>query len=157
MDAIAKVAEPVGRKEADRQFALLDWARTRIDGIASRGASADRLDALMEYLAYFTRDYFGYQERLLGASTRYVEQLAERKATHAEFQRRLNRLYAEAIGGDPTLASRLNALCLELWLDVQTQRDEFSALAARPDTTAQPRSKARPDSATLRAIVRFNS
>ena len=157
MDAIAKVAEPVGQKEVDRQLALLDWARTRIDGIANRGAPADRIDALMEFLAHFTRDYFGYQERLLGNSTLHVEQLAERKATHAEFQHRLARLYTDAIGGDPTLPKRLNAICQELWLDVQTRRDEFSALAERPDTTPQPRSKARPDSAALRAILRFNS
>jgi hypothetical protein len=111
----------------------------------------------MEFLAHFTRDYFGYQERLLGNSTLHVEQLAERKATHAEFQRRIARLYADAVGGDPTLPRRLNAICQELWLDVQTRRDEFSALAERPDTTPQPRSKARPDSAALRAILRFNS
>ena len=157
MDTIDKVAEPVGTKEADRQFALLDWARTRIDGIANRGAPADRLDALMEFLAHFARDYFGYQERLLGSSTLHVELLAERKATHAEFQHRLAQLYADAIGGDPALPRRLNALCQELWLDVQTRRDEFSELAARPDTTPQPRSQLRPDSAALRAILRFNS
>jgi hypothetical protein len=157
MDVIETVAEPVGQKEVDHQFALLDWARTRIDGIVNRGAPADRIDALIEVLAHFCRDYFGYQERLLGNSTLHLMDLAERKVTHAEFQQRLAQLYTNAIGGDPTLPGKLNALCQELWLDVQTRRDDFSALAERPDTTPQPRGKARPDSAALRAILRFNS
>jgi hypothetical protein len=157
MDAIAKPAEPVGLKEVDRQFELLDWARTRIDGIANHGAPADRIDALIEVLAHFCRDYFGYQERLLGNSTVHLVELAERKVTHAEFQQRLAHLYTNAIGGDPNLPRLLNALCHELWLDVQTRRDEFAALAERPDTTPPPRGKVRTDSAALRAILRFNS
>lgn len=157
MDAIVNVAEVTSTREADRQLALLNWALTKIDRIAARSVPCDNLDDLLDFVAHFTREYFGYQERLLQEAAAHHEHLIERKATHAEFRSRLARVCADAANGDATVAKRLSALCHELWLDVQTQREDFSAIVHGSDSAARLRSKPRPDSEALRAILRADS
>lgn len=157
MDAIVKVAETASDRETDRQLALLNWARTMIDRIAAEGDANDRIHDLLDFMAHFTREYFGFQERLLAASNAEHEHLLERQATHAQFRRRLAHTFADAVSGDPSVPKRLSELCHELWLDVQTQRDEFSAVVHRAGTDPMLRRHPRPDSESLRAILRANS
>jgi hemerythrin len=124
MAAIVNSAEVTSTRESDRQLALLNWARTKIELIATRSDPGDSLDDLLDFAGHFTREYFGYQERLLKEAAAHHEHLMERTGTHNEFRRRLARVCADAANGDATVAKRLNALCHELWLDVQTQRDD---------------------------------
>lgn len=157
MDAIVNVAEVTSTREADRQLALLNWAMAKIERIASLSGPCDGLDNLLDFMAQFTREYFGYQERLLQEAAAQHEHLMERRKTHAEFRSRLARICADAANGDASVARRLNALCVELWLDVQTQRDDFSAIVHGTDSTPRLRSKPRPDSEALCTILRADS
>jgi hypothetical protein len=157
MDAIESVAEVTSSKESDRQLALLNWARMKIDRIAKHSDSSDRLNDLVNFMARFTREYFGFQERMLSESAANHEYLAERKATHAEFRRRLAHIYADVTNGNATAPERLSALCHELWLDLQTQRDEFSATIHDGSLAARLRRSPRADDANLHDILRFDS
>jgi hemerythrin len=157
MDALVSIAEVTSSRESDRQLALLNWALTKIDRIAARSGPYDNLDDLLEFVAHFTREYFGYQERLLQEAATHHDHLIERKATHAEFRSRLARICADAANGEATVPRRLNALCVELWLDMQTQRDDFSAIVHSTDANPRLRSKPRPDSEALRTILRADS
>jgi hemerythrin len=157
MDAVVNVAEVTSTREADRQLALINWALTKIERIAARSDTDDSLDDLLDFVAHFTREYFGYQERLLQEAAAHQEHLMERRATHAEYRNRLARIFADAANGDATVARRLNAVCVELWLDVQTQRDDFSAIVHSSESAPRFRSKSRQDSEALRAILRADS
>lgn len=157
MDAFVSIAEVTSSRESDRQLALLNWARTKIEHIATRREPGDNLDDLLDFVAHFTREYFGYQERLLKEAAAHHEHLMERRKTHAEFRSCLARVCADAANGDPTVAKRLNALCQELWLDVQTQRDDFSAIVHGTESAPRLRQRHRHDSEALRTILRTDS
>jgi hypothetical protein len=157
MHAIVNVAEITSAKESDRQFALLNWARLKIDGIASRRDACESIDELLDFMAHFTREYFGYQERLLKEAAVHDGHLMQRKATHAEFRRRLAHIYADAVNGHANVPARLDALCHELWLDILTQRDEFSALVHSTEPPPKFRHAYRHDSKAFQAILRADS
>lgn len=157
MHAIDSVAEVASTKEGDRQLALLNWARIRIDRLASRPDAGASVDELLDFMAHFTREYFGYQERLLKEAAAHHGHLMKRRATHAEFRRRLAHIRADAVNGHASVPARLNALCQELWLDVLTQREEFSALVQSMESPPKLRHAYRHDSKAFRAILRADS
>lgn len=157
MHEIVDVAEVACARESDRQFALLNWARLKIDGIAARRDARESIDELLDFMAHFTREYFGYQERLLKEAAVDQGHLMKRKATHAEFRRRLAHIYADAVNGHTEVPARLHALCHELWLDILTQRDEFEALVGRTESPPRFRHSYRHDSKAFLAILRADS
>jgi hypothetical protein len=157
MHEIVNVAEVACARESDRQFALLNWARLKLDGLAARRNTGESIDELLDFMAHFTREYFGYQERLLKEAAVDQGHLMKRKATHAEFRRRLAHIFADAVNGHADVPARLHALSHELWLDILTQREEFAALMGRTDPPPRFRESYRHDSKAFLAILRADS
>lgn len=155
MDTVV-ASEVATSRETDRQLALLTWARTRIDRIASLANAGERIEDLLDFMAHFTREYFGFQERLLTEAAAQREYLLERSTAHAEIRSRLAQIYADAANGDPAAAKRLSSLCHELWLDIQTQQDEFSAVLRDGQETPRLRQKPRLDTPPFMAMLRFD-
>ncbi len=152
----AVTSEVATARETDRQLALLTWARTRIDRIASQADAGERIEDLLDFMAHFTREYFGFQERLLTEAAAQREYLLDRSTAHAEIRGRLAQIYADAVNGDPGAAKRLSGLCHELWLDIQTQQDEFSAVLRDGGQTPRLRQKPRLDTPPFMAMLRFD-
>lgn len=152
----AVTSEVATSRETDRQIALLTWARTRIDRIASQVDAVERIEDLLDFMAHFTREYFGFQERLLSEAAAQREYLLERNAAHAEIRARLARIYADAVNGEPSAAQRLSSLCHELWLEINTQQDEFSAVLRDGSQTPRVRQKPRLDAPPFQAMMRFD-
>lgn len=156
MDTLANIAEVDCTKETARQRTLLDLARSRIDRLARLGQTGDGLDDLLDFMAYFTREYFGFQERILAESANHPEYLAERLATHAEFRSRLAHICADAPADNSDVIKRLSALCYELWLDLSMQQDQLTAIVRGSNTHVRLREKARMENPALKAILRFD-
>jgi hemerythrin len=157
MDMVTEAATPAGAKEKDRQIALLNWATTKLDNIAGRHSARDSLSELLDCMAYFTREHFGFQERLLKDCSEHRAYLMERMAVHGEFRRRLAQIYLDAMRGDLTVAERLSSLCHEIWLDIQTQQETFAKIVGTGDETHKMRRKQRKDATPFHNALRFDS
>lgn len=130
-------------KENDRQQALLAWATATIDRVTNQRGAGEYLSEMLDWVAYFTREHFGFQERLLNACSRQQEYVLSRMADHCEFRRKLARLYVDSLCQDPTVPERLRALCHDLLRDAQTHDAEFSDLIRGGETRARPRKRPR--------------
>ena len=126
MDTIVKGAD--GIHENYRHNELLAWATRRIDQLTSGECARQQVSDLLDWMAYFTREHFGFQERLLAESSRQREYLAKRAAVHVEFRRELAQLCIDTTRGDPTVAERLSELCHRLLEDAQAEQQAFSEL-----------------------------
>jgi hypothetical protein len=126
MDTIAKGAE--GIRENHRHNELLAWATGRIDKLTSGDCARHQVSELLDWMAYFTREHFGFQERLLAECSRQREYLARRAAIHLEFRRELAQLCVDCTRGDPTVPERLSVLCHRLLEDSQAEQNAFSEL-----------------------------
>lgn len=124
MGATAKSVD--GIHENHRHGELLAWATTRIDQLTSGDCARQRVSELLDWMAYFTREHFGFQERVLAECSRQRDYLARRTAIHLEFRRELARLCVDCTRGDPTVPERLSFLCHRLLEDAQAERDAFS-------------------------------
>jgi hemerythrin len=157
MDTHIDVAGIAGLKENARQIALLNWATARLEQLSHRSATGDGIKDMLDCLAYFTREHFGYQERLLKEYSDQHAYLMDRMAVHAEFRHRLAQIYMDATRSDVTVADRLNALCHELWLDSQTQQETFAEIVSKAKKIPKIRRKTRPNSTPFHALLRFDS
>jgi hemerythrin len=157
MDTDIDVAGVAGLKESARQIALLNWATARIEQLSHQKTPGDSINDLLDCLAYFTREHFGYQERLLKEYSDQRAYLMDRMAVHAEFRHRLAQIYMDAIRGDHTVTERLNALCHELWLDIKTHQDAFAEAARNTGKEPKLRRKARRDATPFYSALRFDS
>jgi hypothetical protein len=110
-----------------RQKALLAWATSRIDQMAAP-AQARQLDDLVDWLAYFTREFFGFQRRLLSECGQQNEYLFGRIAAHSEFRRRLARLSLDTVRCDPSVPERLRSLCHDLLADAEANDQKLSEI-----------------------------
>lgn len=126
MDASAKGAD--GIRENHRHNELLAWATTRIDQLTSGECARQQLCEMLDWMAYFTREHFGFQQRLLAECSRQREHLLNRAAVHGEFRRQLAQLCIDSTRGDPSVPERLRALCHQLLADAQAEQAAFSDL-----------------------------
>jgi hemerythrin len=157
MDMVTEAATPAGKNENDRQIALLNWTATKLDNIAGHRSTRDNLSELLDCMAYFTREHFGFQERLLKDSSEHRTYLMERMAVHGEFRRRLAQIYLNAMRGDLTVAEQLSSLCHEIWLDIQTQQEAFAKIVGTGEKPHKMRRKQRKDATPFLKALRFDS
>ena len=113
--------------ENGQQKALLAWATARIDQMEA-AAQVRRLDDMVDWLAYFTREFFGFQQRLLSECGQQNEYLFGRIAAHNEFRRRLARLSLDMVRCDPSVPERLRSLCHDLLADAEANDQKLSEI-----------------------------
>lgn len=157
MDTDLGTASAPGLKEDARQMALLHWATARLELLSNRSQASDGIAELLDCLAYFTREHFGFHERLLKEYSAQRTYLMERMAVHGEFRRRLAAIYMDAMRGDPTVTDRLNALCQELWLDIRTQQETLDEIARKAAKEPRLRLRKRRDATPFYAALHFDS
>jgi hypothetical protein len=111
--------------ENDQQKALLEWATARIDQITGLG-TGHQLGDYLDWLAYFTREFFGFQERMLKQCGEQHDYMFSRIKAHCEFRRRLAQLSIDMIRSDPTVPERLRNLCHDLLEDAEANGQKLA-------------------------------
>jgi hypothetical protein len=112
---------------------------------------------MLDCVAYFTREHFGFQERVLKECGEQRTYLMDRMAVHYDFRRRLAQIYLDAMRGDITVAERLSSLCHELWLDIQTQQETFTKIISGSEDAPKLRRKQRHEATPFHKALRFDS
>lgn len=143
MDIGIGVRSPRAIDESNQQKALLAWATDRIDQFANEPSYPQGLGEFLDWLAYFTREHFGLQQRLLNECSRQREYVLDRVSVHCEFRRRLAQLCVDTIRRDPSVPERLSALCHDLLADAQAQQETLASIVrdapVRPKLRQKPR------------------
>lgn len=116
-----------GVREYDRQKALLASTTARIDKLAG-GRSCKELGELLDWMAHFTREHFGFQRRLLTGCGQFQDYLLTRAAIQSEFRRKLAGLCLDMMRGDVSVPARLGALGHELLQDIQEHDAVFAQI-----------------------------
>jgi hypothetical protein len=133
----------IGIAEHDRQNALLASAAARIDPATNIREAREQVVDLLDWLAYFTREHFGFQQRLLNECSQHREYLLNRMAIHNEFRRRLAQLCLDTMRGDATVPARMRALCEELQDDARAHDDVFASILRNDGASPKLRRKPR--------------
>ncbi|MBU1237882.1 MAG: hypothetical protein KJ634_13285 [Gammaproteobacteria bacterium] len=126
MDAGTK--DPDGIVENARHSDLLAWAAERIDQLTNGGYARRNMSDLLDWMAYFTREHFGFQERMLAECGKQREYLSRRTEVHCRFRRQLAQLCLDSMRGDASVPERLRSLCHDILQDAQTQQEQFAEL-----------------------------
>jgi len=147
MDAGIGFGNLGGIDENNRQQALLAWATERIDQFTRDYSQAQHIGEFLDWLAYFTREHFGLQQRLLNECSRQQEYLLDRVKVHCEFRRRLAQLCIDSMRRDPSVGERLNALCHDLLADARAQQETLADIVR--EAAVPPRARRRPRHAEL--------
>lgn len=155
MDTTVKGAD--GIRENHRHNELLAWATSRIDQLTSGPCARQQMCELVDWMAYFTREHFGFQERLLAETAKQREYLANRAAVHGEFRRRLAQLCIDGTRGDRTVAERLRALCHDILEDARIQHDVFSELVGAGGKRMRLRTDPRRERLAAEALQMFDA
>jgi hypothetical protein len=132
-----------GIEEGDRNQILLARATSEIDRIAGGNSGMEALGEMLDWLAHFTREHFGFQRRLLNDYSRHRDYLFDRVAVHCEFRRRLADLCIDMLRRDASVPERLSCLCRELLDDVQANDEFFSEIVRNGESDAKLRKKRR--------------
>lgn len=142
MDIGVGLEHPNVIDEDSRQRALLAWATARIDQMGGLGET-HQLDDFLDWMAYFTRECFGFQQRLLSQCSEQRDYLLSRVAAHCEFRRRLAGISIDMIRGDPAVPERLRELCHDLLADAEANAQKLTEIVAggnaAPKLRRQPR------------------
>lgn len=109
-----------GVKEIDEQRELLARTVERLDRLTDAEVRAELLDHFLNWLAHFTREHFGFQQRLIRMCCDGQE-LSRCMAAHGELRKQLSALCLDALRRDATVAARLRTLGHQLLDDVQTR------------------------------------
>jgi hemerythrin len=109
-----------GVKEIDEQCELLARTVGHLDQLADADVRAELLDNFLNWLAHFTREHFGFQQRLI-RSCGDSQELLRCMAAHNDLRKRLSDLCLDALRRDATVATRLRDLGHQLLADVQTR------------------------------------
>lgn len=126
MDSTASAV--TGREEHERQNQLLERVTDRIDCLQRGNCAQHQMLELMDWMAHFTREHFGFQERLLAECGRQREHLVHRATVHAGFRRQLAQLCIDGMRGDLSVATRLSALCHQILDDARVEQETLSEL-----------------------------
>lgn len=143
MDIGTGIRSPGGVGEDNQQQALLAWATARIDELANQRGDKPQLGETLDWLAYFTREYFGFQQRMLTECSQHREYLFSRMAVHCEFRRRLAQLCVDMVRRDPTVPERLSGLCHDLLADAQAHDKMLSEILRNGEAAPRLRKKPR--------------
>jgi hypothetical protein len=143
MDMGVGISSPGSIEENNRQNALLARATTTIDQLANGNTGAQRLGELLDWLAYFTREHFGFQRRLLNECDQQRKYLLDRMKVHGEFRRRLAQLCIDTMRHDPSVPERLCALCHDLLADAQAQQEVLAEIVREASVGPKLRRKPR--------------
>jgi len=144
MDKAMGAGHPGGIDENNRQEALLAWATERIARLTHDFGGTRQLDGLLDWVAWFTREHFGLQQRLLTECGRRNDYLLERMRVHSEFRRRLAQLCIDTMRRDTSVAERLNALCHDLLADARAQQEKLAGIVREAAVAPKVRRKPRP-------------
>lgn len=155
MDTTVKGAD--GIRENHRHNELLAWATARIDQLTSGDCARHQVCELVDWMAFFTREHFGFQERLLAESARQREYLSNRAAVHGEFRRRLAQLCVDGTRGDRTVPERLRELCHDILEDARIQQDAFSELVTAGGKRTRLRTDPRRERLAIEALQMFDT
>jgi hypothetical protein len=155
MDTTVKGAD--GIRENHRHNELLAWATSRIDQLTSGDCARQQVCELVDWMAYFTREHFGFQERLLAETTKQREYLSDRAAVHCEFRRRLAQLCIDGTRGDRTVPERLRALCHDILEDARIQQEAFSELVSAGGKVTRLRTDPRRERLAIEALQMFDT
>lgn len=137
--------------ESNQQKVLLAWATGKIDQLAHQRDHTLGLGEFLDWLAYFTREHFGLQQRLLNECGRQREYLLERVNVHCEFRRRLAQLCIDTMRRDPTVPERLSALCHDLLADAQAQQETLASIVR--EATVRPKLRQKPRHGELATLA----
>jgi hypothetical protein len=155
MDTIAKGAD--GIREIHRHNELLAWATSRIDQLTSGECARQQICELVDWMAYFTREHFGFQERLLAETAKQRDYLTNRAAVHCEFRRRLAQLCIDGTRGDHTVPGRLRDLCHDILEDARIQQEAFSELVSAGGKRTRLRTDPRRERLAREALQMFDT
>jgi hypothetical protein len=143
--------------ENSRHQELLAWATSRIDLLAEKKSASDHLCGLLDWMAYFTREHFGFQQRLLTECSQQREYLFDRIAVYGEFRRKLAQLCLDSMRGDASVPERLRILCHELLQDAQAHQERFSDMVCNSASGPRLRRKLRRGQLVADAAQAFES
>ena len=132
-----------GIEENAQQKALLAWATARIDLLADQDGGTEYLGQFLDWLAFFTREHFGFQQRMLNGYSEHREYLLNRVAVHCEFRKRLAQLCIDTMRRDPSAPDRLRELCHDLLTDAQAQHETLCQLMRNDPAGARLRKNRR--------------
>jgi hypothetical protein len=155
MDTTVKGAD--GIRENHRHNELLAWATARIDQLTSGECARQQVCELVDWMAFFTREHFGFQERLLAENARQREYLSDRAAVHCEFRRRLAQLCIDSTRGDRTVPERLRELCHDILEDARVQQEAFSELVTAGGKHTRLRTDPRRERLAVEALQMFDT
>lgn len=155
MDTTSKSVD--GVRENHRHNELLAWATARIDQLTSGDCARQQVCEMVNWMAFFTREHFGFQERLLAETTRQREYLSSRAVAHGEFRRRLAQLCVDGARGDQTVPERLRALCHDILEDARIQQETFSEIVTAGGKGERLRIDPRRERLAIEALRMFDT
>jgi hypothetical protein len=148
MPSNISVTSPYGIRELQEQIALLRWITAKIDHLATDTAkitNPEDFNDLLEWVALFTREHFGFEQRLLRLLedySHYRRYLVKRVAVHSSFRIQLTQLWIDKMRADPNVSGRLRSLCHELLDDAQAHEKIVEKIVRRngaPPLRTKPR------------------
>jgi hemerythrin len=141
------VSSPYGVMEIQEQVALLRCVTAKIDRLESeKNTSHEYLGGLLDWVAHFTREHFGFEQRflrLLNEHTHYKPYVSRRVAVHLEFRRRLAQLEIDETCQDKMVPERLRLFCHELLHDVEAHEQVISRVVRKSGAGPRLRNKPR--------------
>ena len=157
MDQGSAPENPDGIAESNQQKALMLWATANIDELANQNGAREHLCELVDWVAHFTREHFGFQQRLLNECGRNQEYLLRRMAVHGAFRRQLAQLCIDGVHGDTTVPERFRTICHEIVNDVQAQEEVFTKILCAEAPGLKLRGKPRRGQLATKAEKLFES
>lgn len=130
-------------REIAQHNALLAWVTGRID-LQPDKVCAEFLLNLANWLAFYTREHFGLQQRLFRECC-FNPELADRAIAQFQYRRRLAELCLDIVRGDPTVTGRMRALCHEVLSDAQIHDGPFFDFIQSKGLDPVVRKRPRPD------------
>ncbi len=152
-----EIKSPDGIGECCRHNELLAWATARIEQLTDGACARQQVCDMLDWMAYFTREHFGFQERLLAECSKQREYLSNRAAVHSEFRRQLAQLCLDSIRGDATVPARLRELCHQMLRDAHAQQEAIADLVRNSGTNTRLRANPRRGRLAVEAAQQFES
>ena len=119
---------PSGAQQYTQYQDQLARAVASVDGLTGTRPPREQVGEMLDWMAHFTREHFGLQQRLLQACTRQRAYVLERMEVHGEFRRQLAQLCLDLARGDPEVPERLRALCHRILEDACVQGETIARL-----------------------------
>lgn len=135
---------------------LLAWATAHVDRLMHNPGGRQEISEMLDWMAHFTREHFGFQERLLAQFGQQRQYLIDRAQAHAQFRRRLAELCLDSVRGDASVPNRLCDLCHEMMLDTESDLDRFTETVRKHAQDMRLRADRRRAELATAALQMFN-